>query len=64
VDPAAVPTDGVLVPDHNVGEIVHRDNNLDEDPQQILGKMIVLTLIFVVERRPESSTTVLSSGIW
>jgi hypothetical protein len=66
VDPAPVPTDGVLVPDQNVGEIVHRDNNLDEDPRQILGKMIVLTLIFVVERRFKAAGVVVDSdpGIW
>ncbi|KAJ7913649.1 hypothetical protein B0H13DRAFT_1873764 [Mycena leptocephala] len=66
VGPAAVPTDGVLVPDHNVGEIVHRDNNLDEDPQQVLGKMIVLTLLFVVERRLKAPGVVVDDGpgIW
>ncbi|KAJ7893596.1 hypothetical protein B0H13DRAFT_2339626 [Mycena leptocephala] len=66
VDPAPVPTDGVLVPDHNIGGIIHRDNNLDEDPQQILGKMIVLTLIFVVERHLKVPGVVVDNGpgIW
>ncbi|KAJ7872599.1 hypothetical protein B0H13DRAFT_1895326 [Mycena leptocephala] len=42
------------------------DNNLDEDPQQVLGKMIVLTLLFVVERRLKAPGVVVDDGpgIW